>query len=272
MPRSVASKVMWVGRATVFLVGLAVILALVLGLASTAFGSNGMAFLLGRSNLATGVRTLVKQGPGPALSLQVDSGPPMAVDSSTRVTDLNADRLDGKSGTDFYAAGSKVADSSHADQADSATSAGDANTFDGKDSTRFADSSHTHSGADIASGTVEADRIEDGQGSNLNADQLDGLDSTQLPHGFYQVDQIFTQASPANGAAAARVLCDEGDQVVGGGYESLDQTSKLATDTPDFDDDAGQSGWVIAWRTPDPSTTDSILVHALCADFGDTHQ
>ena len=36
MVRSVVSKLMWVGRATVFLVGLAVILALVIGLASAA--------------------------------------------------------------------------------------------------------------------------------------------------------------------------------------------------------------------------------------------
>ena len=32
---------MWVGRATVFFVGLSVILALMLGLASTALGANG---------------------------------------------------------------------------------------------------------------------------------------------------------------------------------------------------------------------------------------
>jgi hypothetical protein len=164
----------------------------------------------------------------------------------------------------------KVADSSHAD---SATSAGDANTLDGKDSTQFANSSHTHSGADITSGTVEADRIEDGQGSNLNADQLDGLDSIQLPHGFYQVDQTFIQASPANGFAAGIVRCDEGDKVVGGGYGDLHPTSKIASDAPiqDAAHEGTRSGWVIAWKTLDPNTTDDIAVSALCADFGETH-
>jgi hypothetical protein len=39
--RSAASKAMWVGRATVSVVGLAVIMALVLGVASAAFGANG---------------------------------------------------------------------------------------------------------------------------------------------------------------------------------------------------------------------------------------
>ncbi len=39
--RNMASKVMWVGRATVFLVGLAVILALVFGVATMALGATG---------------------------------------------------------------------------------------------------------------------------------------------------------------------------------------------------------------------------------------
>jgi hypothetical protein len=43
---------------------------------------------------------------------------PMEVNSDKVVANLAADKLDGKSDTDFYAAGSKVADSSHADQAD----------------------------------------------------------------------------------------------------------------------------------------------------------
>jgi len=42
MLKSATSKVMWVGRATVFVVGLAVILALVLGVATAAFGANGI--------------------------------------------------------------------------------------------------------------------------------------------------------------------------------------------------------------------------------------
>ena len=92
----------------------------------------------------------------------------------------NADTVDGKNASDFYALGSKVLDSAHADQADSATSAEDANTLGGKDSTQFANTSHTHSGGEITSGTVDADRIEDGSGSGLDADTIDGLDSSAL--------------------------------------------------------------------------------------------
>ncbi len=116
--RSAVSKVMWVGRATVFLVGLAVILALVLGVASAAFGANGDAWRLGRSNVATAITNLGGQlgvnGPmvritnnnanadDTALALQVQSGePPMRVNSTTRVDSLNADLLDGQDASQF---------------------------------------------------------------------------------------------------------------------------------------------------------------------------
>jgi len=95
MLRNAASKVMWVGRATVFVVGLAVILALVLGVATAALGANGDFFKVGKSNFASAVSVLDKSGAGPALRLLVDSGAPMAVNSSARVTNLNADKLDG---------------------------------------------------------------------------------------------------------------------------------------------------------------------------------
>jgi hypothetical protein len=78
MIRSAVSKVMWAGRATVFLVGLAVIMAMVLGVASMALGANGKPFILGKMNTASAVSKLVKSGVGPALQLNVGSGPPWA--------------------------------------------------------------------------------------------------------------------------------------------------------------------------------------------------
>ena len=62
MGRSVVSKVIWVGRATVFLVGLSVILAVIFGVASTALGADGEPFLLGKRNVAPSVSKLVKRG------------------------------------------------------------------------------------------------------------------------------------------------------------------------------------------------------------------
>ncbi|MBA2694062.1 MAG: hypothetical protein H0U65_16480 [Rubrobacter sp.] len=94
MGGKVVSKVMWMGRATIFLVGLAVVLALTVGVASTAFGANGYPFILGKENVSRTASTLVKQGP--ALRLSVRPGqPPLRVNSSVRVPNLNADMVDG---------------------------------------------------------------------------------------------------------------------------------------------------------------------------------
>ena len=112
MVRSAARKVMWVGRATVFMVGLSVILALLFGVASVAFAGNGDAWRLGRNNVATAITALGGavgvNGPmvrltnnntgtdDTALSLNVQSGEaPMAVNSNAKVTNLNSDQLDG---------------------------------------------------------------------------------------------------------------------------------------------------------------------------------
>ncbi len=116
---NVLRKTMWVGRTASAVFGLALVLALVFGVATSALGANGKPFLLGKKNVATAVSTLIKKGPGPALKLQVAAGqPPIAVNSQAKVAKLNADRLDGKDSSGFYAAGSKGADASHADQAD----------------------------------------------------------------------------------------------------------------------------------------------------------
>jgi hypothetical protein len=116
MSRTVFSKVMWVGRATVFLVGLAVVLALVVGLASAALAGTGVGavFNLGKTNSVNATSTLkgtldnnpmlkiINSGAGPALNLQVPSDkPPMFLNSSTKVANLNSDQLDGKDSGDF---------------------------------------------------------------------------------------------------------------------------------------------------------------------------
>jgi hypothetical protein len=60
-----------VGRATVFLVGLSVILAVLFGLASAAFGANGKPLILGKAaNTASKVTGLVKRGGGACPELE----------------------------------------------------------------------------------------------------------------------------------------------------------------------------------------------------------
>lgn len=140
---SLFRKVAWVGRATTFCVGLAVVLAVVLGVGTTALAAvPGDPFKLGRFNQVDRMSALVgdvsgalfvvdNRGTGPALDLRVAGGdsspsekavPPMRVDSQAKVANLNADELDGKGAEDFQAAGSKAAD---------------ADTLDGLDSERF---------------------------------------------------------------------------------------------------------------------------------------
>ena len=68
MLRSAAGKVMWVGRAKVFVVGLAVILALSMGLASTALAGTGVGarFQLGQTNTVNAITKLVGSVVGPS--------------------------------------------------------------------------------------------------------------------------------------------------------------------------------------------------------------
>lgn len=101
MLRSTLGKVMWVGRTAAAVFGLALVLALIFGAATAAFGADTDPFRLGRQNLAESVSRLIKSGAGPALELQVDSGPPLKVNSSAKVANLNVDKLDGKSSTAF---------------------------------------------------------------------------------------------------------------------------------------------------------------------------
>src|SRR5918999_1630544 len=101
MVRSILKKVAWVGRGASMVFGLALVLALLFGMASMAFARNGQSFILGERNVAQSLSTLVRQGAGPALSLQVDSGPPLAVNSSSKGSKLNADQVDGKNSSAF---------------------------------------------------------------------------------------------------------------------------------------------------------------------------
>ena len=228
MIRSAASKVMCVGRATVFLVGLAVILAVVFGIASTAAAKNGDFLKLGTArNVATLPTTLVGRiadatksalvvkntRGGPALELHNSSGDalvdaervPMTVDTQGRVENLNADFLDNKSSEEFAeGVNGKALDASHADEADTATNAQNANTLGGKTAGQFANATHAHSGGDITSGTVAEGRIDgsiarddevmptvkanDGAGSGVDADTLDGQNSSAFASSSHNHD------------------------------------------------------------------------------------
>ena len=118
MLRSIVGKALWVGRATATVFGLALVLALVFGVASTAMSATGGNFILGKAtNAATKVTGLVgRVAAGEALVVKNPSGgsalglsvgdpaadpatkavAPMKVDSQARVDNLNADKVDGQ--------------------------------------------------------------------------------------------------------------------------------------------------------------------------------
>lgn len=111
MLRKAAARALWLTRGADLFGGSVVTLALVLGVASAALGANGQNFILGSlNNTATAITKLTGNVNGPAmqvqntnagtndtaLSLNVQPGEaPMRVNSATKVTDLNADKLDG---------------------------------------------------------------------------------------------------------------------------------------------------------------------------------
>ncbi|HET7270018.1 MAG TPA: hypothetical protein VFI90_02920 [Rubrobacter sp.] len=143
-------------RKTALVLGLAMTLALVLGITSTALAAvPGDPFHLGKVNAINALTSLVGSvnnamlkvdnnstgTSATALDLQVEPGKaPMKVNSQTKVANLNADRLDGKDSGEFLGANQKALDAAHADQATNATNATNAQNadkLDGKDSTQF---------------------------------------------------------------------------------------------------------------------------------------
>ncbi|MET3961747.1 hypothetical protein ABIE44_001681 [Marmoricola sp. OAE513] len=70
---------------------------LVLAANTAAMAATGKGFLLGKTNKTSKVSTLSRTAPGPALSLKTKkvSDAPLAVNGSGKVTNLNADKIDG---------------------------------------------------------------------------------------------------------------------------------------------------------------------------------
>ena len=69
MLRNAASKVTWMARTTTTVVGLAIMLALVFGVATTALSATGGNFILGKANSAAAVSKLTANIANPALQL-----------------------------------------------------------------------------------------------------------------------------------------------------------------------------------------------------------
>ena len=117
MFRSIVGKVAWVGRTASMVFGLALVMALVFGVATTALSATGGNFILVKGNSAGAASKLTANVAGPAfnlinnstaaaataLNLTVPAGKaPLTVNATAgTATNLSADKLDGKSAEDL---------------------------------------------------------------------------------------------------------------------------------------------------------------------------
>ncbi len=192
MLRSVGSKVAWVGRTASMVFGLALVLALIVGVVSAAFGADGDNFILGQNNAATTVTRLAGAAgvDGPmlqlinnnagtndtALTLNVQAGEaPMRVNRDTLVTNLNADKLDGQDSVAFLGVNGKA---------------------------------------------VDSDKLDD-------LDQ-----SAFMRSKAYQVSVPTTGSGGGNQVSDAILFCDEGDQILSGGIAEIDNGTRLISSIP----------------------------------------
>lgn len=236
-------KVLWVGRAATFCMGLAVVLAVVLGVGTTALAAvPGDPFKLGRLNTVDRVTSLVgsvsgplfradNNGGGPALALEANVGrPPLTVNAGAgKATNLDADRLDGKDASAFLPADGKAQSAARADQA------GDAGTLDGKDSTDFyvagskaQDAAHADTADDA--GTLDGKDSTDfytADSKVTDADKLDGLDSGQFMRDFSRRIGA-TSATDSSPRKTVNAQCPSGERPVDGYAEIRPNPASVA--------------------------------------------
>lgn len=116
MTKRIVARTLWMARGTATMMGLVVMVAVVLGIATTANAAAGDPLKLGKLNTVNKLTQLVGGVAGPslridnnstefgatALRLEVEPGkPPMSVNSTTEVSGLNADQVDSLSASAF---------------------------------------------------------------------------------------------------------------------------------------------------------------------------
>jgi hypothetical protein len=272
MLNTIFSKTMWVGRATVFMVGLAVILALMFGVASTALSATGSNLILGRGNSATTVSKLTSSVAGPTLQL-INKG------TDAAATALNVNVSSGQAPLTVNP------------EAGTATNLS-ADELDGRDSGSFANATHAHAGEDITSGTVASARIDgsiarddevvptvkanDGSGSGVDADTIDGMNSSSFFRGQTYVVRETASGTTRGAAIILKMKCQSGDKVLSGGLVPPFGGTLLTSAPGKINSWGGvdyvQTGdspdaWIIDW-VPNFDSGSSTFGYAVCADLG----
>lgn len=228
--KKILGRTFKIARGTALALGVGMMLALTVGLASEALGANGGSLILGKAtNVATSVTGLVGRvasgaallvsnpSGGAALDLRVQPGKaPIKVNSSGKVSNLNADQIDGLDSQTFQRSGTKAAD---------------ADRLDGKDSTAF------------------------------------------LASDVYTVSAVSEEIQPGFGRGA-QALCDAGDVALSGGYRDINANLKVYIDQrvdENVDPERGPvhpSGWeAVGLNPPDGGIGGVLEVQAYCADL-----
>ncbi len=203
--KKVLSGTLWLARGTATMVGFAVMLAIVLGVGTTALAAApGDPFKLGRSNTIDKITTLVGDvnnamleiennstgDSATALDLQVKPGQaPMKVDSGTKVVDLNSDELDNKSASEIGVNG-----------LDQVISVSDANSESSKTATAVCPD------AKVVVGTGYS--ITGGKSGNFPDAEADVVIDSLIPNDLIVTVTAFEEEPTSDSwAVAARAVC-----------------------------------------------------------------
>jgi hypothetical protein len=265
--RKIVTITMAMARGTATMLGLAVMLAMVVGVGSTALAAvPGDPLKLGRINTVDALTQLIgarnnallrisndSRGlDATALDLQVDpKRPPMKTNSLTKVKNLHADLLDGRSADQFAnGIGGTAVDADH---------------LDGKDSSAFAAGTNGKAkdafNADFASFAGQVQLAQ----TATDANNLDGKDSTD----FLPVDTYIDTADAVTGKGGGTMLvfiaapCDPGDKILNAGG-GANQEDDMIEERP-----TGANSWLVRIRDNGAPTTSTAVAN--CLDFPPRH-
>lgn len=261
--KRVISGILWMARGTATMMGLAVMLALTVGLASTALAGTGIGarFDLGKTNAVNAASRLIGSSDGPMLAITNQSdgtntqraaappppGPSPIPEPPPAVSPAPALGLAVQPGQPPLTVNPEAGTAKHLS----------ADELDGRDSSSFARA--TGGKADYA------DRL-DGKDSSqflgvaskaFDSDRLDGRDSTAFFSGktYQNSDTLFAQ--PGDQEHHAEVSCDPGDVAVGGGHGFAGTNSVV-----DMGSGTTKDKYFVNYKG-----VNQVLMQVTCADF-----
>ena len=281
--KTLLSRIWWLGRGTATVMGLAMLIALTIGLASTALAGTGVGarFDLGQPNVVDAVSELRGSIRGPMLSitnqntgkvcdepaterLAARSTPgepptppgPVPIPSPCTTSPAPALGLNVSSGQTPMTVNPSAGTATNLS----------ADELDGKDSSSFASATNGKANdADKLDG-VDSSGFLRTNGKAADADKLDGKDSSAfLGPRFYTVKGSEGLVGTGGGQLKNRsATCDSGDLAIGGFYDT--QPGDVVFETYTFPGLIGSSGSSFAINVQDNGAGNLMSATAVCAD------